>query len=397
MSNSHHYGTRAIHVGSEPDPTTGAVVPAISLATTYAQKALGEKYGVESANSFGEGFEYSRSGNPTRGAFERALASVERGKFALAYASGLAATAGIINILKSNDHVICIDDVYGGTQRYFRQVCAGTMQLEFDFVDFSNVEKVKALITEKTKMIWLETPTNPTLKVTDIAAVSAAVHSVRKDIIVVVDNTFMSPYLQNPLIHGADIVMHSVTKYIGGHSDVLMGCLALNDESIYQRLKFIQNGMGGVPSPFEAYMALRGLKTLHVRMDCAMKNAMTIATYLESHSKVEKVIYPGLKSHPQYDIATKQASGYGAMITFFIKGGLTGAGNFLKTLELWTLAESLGAVESLAECPAVMTHASVPADKRAELGISDNLIRLSVGIEHIDDLLADIENALSKV
>ena len=298
--------------------------------------------------------------------------------------------------LHAGDHVVCIDDVYGGTQRLFRRVLSEHALLTFTFIDMADPEVVEAAINQKTKLLWLESPTNPTLKITDIAAIS---HITKKypQLWYVVDNTFMSPYLQNPLCLGADIVLHSVTKYIGGHSDCVMGALAMNDDDIYAKLKFIQNAVGAVPSPFDCYLALRGIKTLHVRMEAAQKNAMTIARYLEGHEKVESVLYPGLETHPQHEIAKKQQKGFGGMITFFVKGGLAQATGFLANLRLFTLAESLGAVESLAESPAAMTHASVPLEKRLELGISDTLIRLSIGIENVDDLVEDLHSALSNV
>jgi len=393
---SQHFATLAVHVGSEPDPVSGAVTVPISLATTFAQPGLGVLNGVSDPNSLSRGYEYSRTGNPTRGAFERALAAVEKGKWGIAFASGLAATATIMHTLKTGDHVVCIDDVYGGTQRMFRQIVSPGSGVDFTFVDMSSPADVVAALTPATKIIWIESPTNPTLKVTDIRAVVDAVHaSGRQDVWVVVDNTFMSPYLQNPLKLGATIVLHSVTKYIGGHSDVVMGALVVNDDEIFKNLKYLQNAVGAVPSPFDCYLAIRGLKTLHVRMDAAQNNAATIASFLEAHKGVERVVYPGLASHPQHAIAKKQASGFGAMITFYVKGGLEETRRFLGALQLFTLAESLGAVESLAECPAVMTHASVPAEVRKQLGISDNLVRLSVGIEHIDDLLEDLTRALA--
>jgi len=393
-----NFATLAIHVGSEPDPITGAVTVPISLATTFAQPQLGKLQGKGDANSHGAGYEYSRTGNPTRGAFERALAAVEHGKFCLAFASGLSATATLMHSLKTGDHVICIDDVYGGTQRIFRQIVGPGSGIDFTFTDMSVPSQVVSLIRPSTKMCWIESPTNPTLKITDIRSICDAVKTAgRPDIWVVVDNTFMSPYLQQPLDLGATVVLHSVTKYIGGHSDVVMGAIVVDDEEVWKKLKYLQNAIGSVPSPFDCYLALRGLKTLHVRMNEAQKNAMAIATHLEAHGKVERVTYPGLLSHPQHEIAKAQASGFGAMITFFVKGGLEETSKFLAALRLFTLAESLGAVESLAECPAVMTHASVPADVRKELGISDNLVRLSVGIEFIDDLIADLDLALAEV
>jgi cystathionine gamma-lyase len=389
------WGTRAIHVGSEPD-VNGAVVPPISLSTTFAQSELGgAKEGASHPSSYGDGFEYSRSANPTRGCFERQVAACESAKWGLAYASGLAATTGIMQTLKSGDHVLCIDDVYGGTQRLFRQFFAP--EISFTFIDMNNVDQVIGAIQDNTKMIWIESPTNPTLKVTNISEVSKRAHERNKDIVVVVDNTFMSPYLQNPLVLGADVVMHSVTKYIGGHSDVVMGCVCVNSDTLHQRLRWLQNACGSVPAPFDCYMALRGLKTLHVRMEAAQANALKIASFLEEHPAVEKVHYPGLKSHPQHLLVQKQCRGPGAMVSFVLRAGLVGSQVFLKNVKVFTLAESLGAVESLAECPAIMTHNSVPPEQRAKLGISDGLIRLSCGIEHVDDLLADLKAAIATI
>jgi len=355
------FATTVVHVGNEPDSVTGAVVPSISLATTFAQKGLGQLHGVDDPNSLGKGYEYSRTGNPTRGAFERAIAAVEQGRHGIAFASGLAATSAILQTLLSGDHVVCIDDVYGGTQRLFRRIAHPASNLDFTFLDMSDPMKVKAAITPKTKLIWLESPTNPTLKITDIRAIADVIKETgrQQDIWLVVDNTFMSPYLQNPLTLGANIVLHSVTKYIGGHSDVVMGALVTDCADINQKLKFVQNSVGSVPAPFDCYLALRGLKTLHVRMDAAQKNADAIARFLESHPRVEKVIYPGLPSHPGHEIAKKQQSGFGAMITFFVKGGIEEASTFLASLQLFTLAESLGAVESLAESPAVMVRIDI--------------------------------------
>ncbi|KAJ0403268.1 hypothetical protein P43SY_007572 [Pythium insidiosum] len=389
----HGFGTKAIHAGQDPDPYTGAVAVPISLASTFAQSSPGVVYGKDQANSFGKGWEYSRTGNPTRGAFERAIAACENGKFAAAYSSGMAATTAVVHLLKQGDHVISIDDVYGGTQRYFRQTVNPTYGIDFDFVDMSEPTNIENFVRPNTKMVWIESPTNPTLKITDIAAVAAVAK--KHNLLLVVDNTFMSPYFQNPLDLGADVVVHSITKYINGHSDVVMGVVITNSEDIYTKLKFVQNGIGAVPSPFDAYMALRGLKTLHVRMATHAKNAQAVAEFLEKHPNVEKVIYPGLPSHPQHAIAKKQARGFGGMITFYIKGGLEKARAFLETVEVFTLAESLGAVESLAESPAIMTHASVPKEHREKLGISDNLIRLSVGIEGLPDIIADLEKALA--
>ena len=304
----------------------------------------------------------------------------------------MAATTAIIHLLKTGDHVLSIDDVYGGTQRYFRQTVAPTYNIEFDFTDFSDLKVVESKIKPNTKMLWLETPTNPTLKVSDIQAI--AVFAKKHSLILVVDNTFMSPYFQNPLDLGADIVMHSITKYINGHSDVVMGVVITKCEATHTKLRFIQNGIGAVPSPFDCYLALRGLKTLHVRMAKHETNAFAVAEFLEAHPNVEKVLYPGLPSHPQHDIAKKQCHGFGGMITFYVKGDLAKAKKVLENFKIFTLAESLGAVESLVESPAIMTHASVPKETREKLGISDSLIRLSVGIEGLPDLIQDIDQAL---
>lgn len=343
-------------------------------------------------SSFGKGFEYSRTGNPTRGAYEQCLAQAEGGKHALAYASGMAATVAVTNLLGHGAHVVSSDDVYGGTQRYFRMMCVPNMKQSFSFVDMTDISNVEAAITKDTKLIWVESPSNPTLKLTDISAVSKIAK--KHGCLLVVDNTFMSPYFQNPLSLGADIVMHSVTKYINGHSDVVGGALMTNSADLNDRLRFIQNNLGGVPSPFDCYMALRGLKTLHLRMERHAENAMKVAQMLESHPFVEKVAYPGLPSHPQHELALRQTSGHGGMVTFWLKGGLHQARTFLEHLKLFCLAESLGAVESLAESPAIMTHASVSPEVRAQLGISDSLIRLSVGCEHDKDILADLDQAL---
>lgn len=377
------FTTLAIHAGQEPDPTTGAVTVPISLATTFVQ----ERPGVH------KGFEYSRTGNPTRQAFERCIAAVENGKYGFAFASGSSATATILHLLEAGSHVISVDDVYGGTQRYFRRVAAVASNTTFSFVDFNVTGEFEAAITDKTKLVWLETPTNPTLKISDIQAVAAICKA--RNILLVVDNTFMTPYFQKPLDLGADLVVHSITKYINGHSDVVGGVIVTNSDVLREKLAFLQNGLGAVLSPFDSYMAMRGMKTLSLRMEAHQKNALRVAQYLEKHNLVDKVIYPGLPSHPQYDIAKKQTSGSGGMITFFLKGGLEESNRFLSALKVFALAESLGAVECLAEHPAIMTHASVPAETRAKLGISDNLVRLSVGIEDIDDILADLEQALN--
>jgi len=313
----------------------------------------------------------------------------------LAFASGSAATVSITNLLKSGDHAVVCDDVYGGTNRYFSRVASPQMSINFSLTDLTKPNSFTDAITPQTKMVWLETPTNPTLKLLDIKAICEEAH--KHNIFVVVDNTFMSPYFQNPLTLGADIVVHSVTKYINGHSDVVMGVLATNNEELFNRLKFLQNSIGAVPSPFDCYLALRGIKTLSVRMKQHTLNATQVALFLEKHPKVEKVIYPGLPSHPQHELAKRQMTGFGGMITFFLRGGIAESRMFLENLKLFALAESLGAVESLAEHPAIMTHASVPPEQRLKLGISDSLIRLSIGIEDVEDIIGDLTNAFAAV
>ncbi|CAI5741488.1 unnamed protein product [Hyaloperonospora brassicae] len=394
IDDHHGFGTTAIHGGQAPDAQTGAVAVPIILASTFAQSSPGVPAGREQATSFGKGFEYSRTGNPTRGALERALAACEQGRFAVCYSSGMAATTAVTHLLQHGDHVLCIDDVYGGTQRYFRQTVQPTYAIEFDFTDMSDLDHVASLVRPgQTKLLWVESPTNPTLKITDLRAVAAFARAHK--LLLAVDNTFLSPYFQNPLTLGADLVVHSLTKYINGHSDVVGGVVVTNSDELHAKLRFVQNGIGAVPSPFDCYLALRGLKTLHVRMAAHAKNAQAVAEYLESHAAVERVVYPGLPSHPQHAIAKSQASGFGGMVTFYIRGGLDKARAFLEHLQVFTLAESLGAVESLAESPAIMTHASVPPAIRKELGISDSLVRLSVGIEGLPDILADLERALA--
>lgn len=379
------FGTNCIHAGQPPDPSTGAVIPAISLSTTFLQRTPGET----------KGFDYSRSGNPTRNQYEALIASLEGGKHGLAFSSGSAATATIMSLFKAGDHIISIDDVYGGTQRFFRRISTPQSGLNYSFIDTADEKSLEAAFTDKTKLVWIESPTNPTLKVTDMEKVTKIAHA--HNAIVVVDNTFMSPYNQNPLAFGADLVVHSVTKYINGHSDVVGGVIVTNDDDLHTRLRFLQNGIGAVPSPFDCFMVMRGVKTLHVRLKEHNKNAMALAKYLEASDKVEKVAYPGLPSHPQHEIAKKQQKGFGGMVTIWLKGGIDQARAFLERLEVFSLAESLGGVESLIEHPATMTHASVPAEERVKLGISDTLIRLSVGIEDEEDLIADVKNALDAV
>ncbi|KAK7889343.1 hypothetical protein WMY93_024903 [Mugilogobius chulae] len=379
------FATDAIHIGQEPEQWKSmAVVPPISLSTTFKQNGPGNH----------AGFEYSRSGNPTRNVLEKAVAALDGAKYCLALASGLAATVTITHMLKAGDGIVCMDDVYGGTNRYFQKVAA-QFGLKISFADCTKPELLKAALKNNTKMVWIETPTNPTMKVVDIRACSDLVHEHNKDIIVVVDNTFMSSYFQRPLALGADICMYSATKYMNGHSDVVMGLISVNNETIYDRLKFLQNALGGVPSPFDCYLCNRGLKTLHIRMERHFKNAMAAARFLEADPRVERVIFPGLPSHPQYDVMKKQCTGCPGMITFYIKGKLEHATTFLSNLKMFAVAESLGGYESLAEHPAIMTHASVPENERAVLGISDTLIRLSVGLENEEDVIEDLAQALA--
>ncbi|MGK5089966.1 cystathionine gamma-synthase [Bdellovibrionota bacterium FG-2] len=375
------FGTLAIHAGQEPDSATGAVMTPIYQTSTYAQKSPGVH----------QGYEYSRTDNPTRTAYQACVAALENAKHGLAFSSGLAAMDCILHTLRPGDHVVACDDVYGGTFRLFDKVYR-KLGIEFTSVDLSDLSKAKAAFTPKTKLLWMESPTNPMLKVLDIAALSQIARACGA--VSVVDNTFLSPYFQKPLDLGADIALHSVTKYINGHSDVVGGVLATSNTALYEELKFYQNACGGVPAPMDCFLVLRGLKTLHVRMEQHAKNAMQIARYLEAHPRVERVIYPGLESHPQHALARKQMSGFGGMITFFIRGGLSEARAFLEKVQIFTLAESLGGVESLIEHPAIMTHASIPVETRKQLGIHDNLIRISTGIEDVSDLLADLKQAL---
>ncbi|CAI5776948.1 cystathionine gamma-lyase [Podarcis lilfordi] len=378
-----HFATQAIHAGQEPEQWKSlAVVPPISLATTFKQQAPGKH----------SGFEYSRCGNPTRDSMEKAVAALDGAKYCLSYASGLAATVNIAHLLKAGDTVVCTDDVYGGTNRYFQSI-ASEMGLKTIFVDCTKLENLKAAITPETKLVWIETPTNPTLKVVDIQGCADIVHK-HKGVILAVDNTFMSAYFQRPLSLGADICMYSATKYMNGHSDVVMGLVSVNDDNLHERLRFLQYSLGAVPSPFDCYLCNRGLKTLEIRMKQHFHNALTIAKYLESDPRVEKVLFPGLPSHPQYELMQRQCTGCPGMISFYIKGNLENASTFLKNLKLFTLAESLGGYESLAELPAIMTHASVPKADREVLGISDTLIRMSVGLEDSEDLLEDLDQAL---
>ncbi|KAG7310515.1 hypothetical protein JYU34_003301 [Plutella xylostella] len=376
------FATTAIHAGQDSEKwKSGAVVPPIVTSTTFKQPAPAEH----------TGFEYGRSGNPTRNTLEECLAALDGGKYGLAFASGLGATTTIISLLSSGDHVISSDDIYGGTNRLFRQV-AGRMGIETTFVDFTDLKKVEQEIKETTKMIWVESPTNPLLKVVDIAALAKIAKS-HKDIIVVVDNTFLTSYLQRPLDFGADIVMYSLTKYMNGHSDVIMGAAIVNDDKIEARLRFLQNAMGTVPSPFDCYLVNRSLKTLALRMERHKQSSLIIANWLLKHPKVLEVLHPGLPSHPQYEISKRQTVGHSGVFSFKHAGDLKESRKILSALKVFTLAESLGGYESLAELPSVMTHASVPAEQRAQLGITDSLIRLSVGLEDTEDLIKDLDQA----
>ncbi|CAG5133077.1 unnamed protein product, partial [Candidula unifasciata] len=343
------------------------------------------------------GFEYSRSGNPTRSCLEKCLAASEGARYGLCFASGLAATTSLTYLLKQGDHIVSMNDVYGGTNRFFSK-CAAKMGLDISFVDCSNIQAVVDSLKSTTRMLWIETPTNPTMKLVDITAVCQAVRAVTQDWqekpFIVVDNTFMSAYFQRPLELGADMVMHSLSKYMNGHSDVIMGAIMLNDEELASKLKFFQNALGAVPSPFDCYLVNRGLKTLPVRMKEHMRNGLAVAKFLETHPAVEKVVHPGLPSHPQYELGKRQMIGYSGMLIFHIKGGLQEARTFLKSVKIFTLAESLGGYESLCELPSLQTHASVPDEQRKALGITDSLIRLSVGLEDIEDLIQDLDQAL---
>ncbi|XP_077498521.1 cystathionine gamma-lyase-like [Amblyomma americanum] len=380
-----HFDTNAVHAGQEPDQwTSRALVPPISLATTFKQRAPAEPFQ----------FRYSRSGNPTRRCLEDCLAALEHAKYALTYASGLAATHNLTHLLNVGDHVVSFDDLYGGTNRLFRN-CLIPRGFEVTFVDATDLGKLDAALKPNTKLVWLETPSNPTMKVVDIKGVCEVVRRKCKAI-VAVDNTFMSCYFQKPLQLGADVSVHSLTKYANGHSDVIMGAICTNDKEITDRLRFLQNAAGAVPSPFDCYLVNRGLKTLHIRMERHMENGLKVAKFLDAHPLVEKVIHPSLPSHPQHEVAKRQCSGFSGMLTFLIKGGLKESTIFLKNLKLITLGESLGSIHSLVELPVVMTHATVPEDQRKRLGITDNMIRLSVGIENADDLINDIDQALKK-
>ena len=379
----YRFGTRAIHAGQPPDPATGAVMTPIYATSTYAQQSPGVH----------KGFEYSRSQNPTRFAYERCVAQLESGARGFAFASGLTATATILDLLETGDHVIAGDDQYGGTYRLFERVRRRSAGLSFSFVDMTDPENVRAAATAKTRLIWVETPSNPLLKIADLRKIAEIGRSLGA--ITAADNTFASSYLQRPIEFGFDLVMHSATKYLNGHSDVIGGIVVVGENSaLADRLAFLQNAVGGVPSPFDSFLVTRGLKTLHLRMERHCENALRVAQWLERHSSVDRVLYPGLASHPQHALARAQMSGFGGMITAFLKGDLASTRKVLERCEIFTLAECLGGVESLIEHPAIMTHASVPPEQRSALGISDTMVRLSVGVETVEDLIDDLENAL---
>ncbi len=376
-------GTRAIHAGQQPDPSTGAVMTPIYATSTYVQASPGVH----------QGFEYSRSHNPTRFAWERCIAALEGGRQGYAFASGLAATATVLDALDSGSHVICMDDVYGGTYRLFERVRRRSANLEFSFVDLGDAGALAAAVRPNTRLIWAETPTNPMLKILDIRALADFARA--RGIRLAVDNTFATPVLQRPLEQGAHLVMHSATKYLNGHSDMVGGVLVVGDDAeLAEQLTFLQNAVGGVQGPFDSFLALRGVKTLHLRMRAHCENALALAQWLEKHPAVDKVIYPGLSSHPQHELARRTLDGFGGMISLYVRGGAAAATRFLERCRLFALAESLGGVESLVNHPAIMTHASVPPERRAALGIADNLVRLSVGIEDLEDLRAELDDAL---
>jgi cystathionine gamma-synthase/cystathionine gamma-lyase len=376
------FETRAIHEGQPPDPLTGAVIVPIYMTSTYQQEAIGNH----------KGYEYSRTGNPTRTALEEALASIEGGNFGLAFASGVAATTTVLSLLKCGDHIIAGDDLYGGTYRLLEKVVKN-WGVTTTYVDVDEVTGFKKAIQPNTKLIWIETPTNPLLKVVDIELISRVARE--NHLILVVDNTFASSYFQRPLELGADIVVHSTTKYLAGHSDIIGGAVVTSNEHLYLDLKFYQNAIGAVPSPLDSWLVLRGIKTLAVRMREHEKNALFLADFLEKHPKVERIYYPGLPSHEHYHLAKQQMSGFGGMISLELKGGFAAVERFVSRLKLFLLAESLGGVESLICYPAKMTHGALPEEERLKRGIKDNLVRLSVGIEHQKDLKDDLENALS--
>ena len=376
------FSTRAVHAGQSPDPTTGAVVTPIYATSTYVQSSPGVH----------QGFEYSRSQNPTRFAYERCVADLEGGDAGFAFASGLAATSTVLELLDSGDHVVALDDIYGGTRRLFEQVRRRSAGLSFTYSDLRDRAALEAALTPKTRMIWVETPSNPLLKLVDLEMITAVARP--RGILTVADNTFATPWAQRPLESGFDIVVHSATKYLNGHSDIIGGVAICRGQELAERLGYLQNAIGAIASPFDSFMVLRGLKTLALRMERHSANALHIAAWLERHPKIERVIYPGLPSHPQHELARRQMRGFGGMVAVVLRGDLAEVTRFLTRCQVFVLAESLGGVESLIEHPAIMTHASVPAEVRRDLGIDDGLVRLSVGIEDVEDLVADLAQAL---
>ena len=383
-SSSLGFATRCIHAGQSPDPSTGAVMPPIYTTSTYAQSSPGVH----------KGYDYSRTANPTRGAWERCIADLESGVRGFAFASGMAATSTLLELLDSGSHTVAMDDLYGGTFRLFERVRKRSAGLEITFANLTDPKVLETAVRPNTKMIWIETPTNPTLRLVDIAQVTEFAR--KRGILTVVDNTFASPWVQRPIELGADIVMHSATKYLNGHSDMVGGVAVAANEELADKIGFLQNAVGAISGPFDSFLALRGLKTLALRMRQSSESALEIAAWLEKNKRVARVLYPGLPSHPQHALAKRQMqNGFSGIVTFFVQGGLNEAKHFLERCRLFTIAESLGGVESLVDHPGLMTHASIPPDKRKELGIDDSLIRLSVGIEDTKDLLADLEQALS--
>ncbi|WP_175634394.1 cystathionine gamma-synthase [Pedobacter ghigonis] len=377
------FATKAIHAGQEPDPTTGAVMTPIYQTSTYWQKSPGDN----------KGYEYSRGTNPTRKALEDCLAALENAKYGLAFSSGMGATDAVLRLLQPGDEVITGNDLYGGSYRIFTKIYA-KYGIKFHFLDLSKPENILPYVNDKTKLVWIETPTNPTMQIIDIEGVAKITKE--KNLILTVDNTFASPYLQNPIDLGADIVMHSVTKYIGGHSDVVMGALVTNNEALYKDLWFVYNACGATPGPQDAFLVLRGIKTLHLRMKAHCENGERVARYLKTHPKVDKIYWPGFEDHPNHDVAKKQMRGFGGMISITLKGAdLQETFRISSNFKVFTLAESLGGVESLINHPATMTHGSIPKEEREKVGVTDNLLRLSVGVEDIDDLLEDLERALA--
>lgn len=377
------FATRCIHAGQAPDPSTGAIMPPIYATSTYVQESPGRH----------RGYEYSRTHNPTRGAYERCIADLEGGTHGFAFASGLAAASTVLELLDSGAHVLCSDDLYGGTFRLFERVRARSAGLSFSYVDLCDPQALDAHLRPETRMLWLETPSNPMLKLIDLAAVAERARA--RGVLTVVDNTFATPMLQRPLELGCDLVLHSATKYLNGHSDMVGGIVVTARADLAERLAFLQNAIGAVQGPFDSFLALRGLKTLHLRVERACQNALAIAEWLEGHPKIEGLRYPGLPSHPQHALAKRQMSAFGGIVTCEIKGGLEASRRFLERCRLFALAESLGGVESLVDHPAIMTHASVPPEQRRALGITDGLVRFSVGVEAVDDLIAELAEALA--